>query len=79
MNSDQSRHLGNLALRLIQACIESELRWDDAVIACGVASKALAMHASRSGEGTKAECMAHMHGQLTNGIEQTATVMHAWL
>lgn len=78
MPLDQSRQIGNLSLRLVQACMESGLRWDDAVIACGVASKALAMHALRSGEGTIAECTARLQIQLAHGIAQTASVMHAW-
>lgn len=71
--------LGTLAARAVEDALASGLSWDEAIVAFGVASKALAAKAATQGSGTLEECTAHAQGRLQFGMEHSAEVLRALL
>ena len=71
--------LGTLAARAVEDALASGLSWDEAIVAFGVASKALAAKAATQGGGTLEECTAHAQGRLQFGMEHSAEVLRALL
>lgn len=80
-NMDNSRidRLGTLTARVVEEALASNLSWDEAIIAFGIASKAIAAKAATQGNGTLEQCTAHAQGRLQLGMEQSADVLRAWL
>jgi len=80
-NSDNGRvdKLGLLAARVVEDALASGLSWDEAIVAFGIASKALAAKAATQGSGTLEQCTAHAQGRLQYGMEESADVLRAWL
>lgn len=71
--------LGTLAARVVEEALASGLSWDQAIVAFGVASKAMAAKAAAEGNGTPDECAAHAQGRLQFGMEHSAEVLRALL
>ena len=71
--------LGALAARVVEDALASGLAWDQAIVAFGIASKAIAAKAASQGIGTPEQCVAHAQGRLQFGMEQSADVLKAWL
>ncbi|MGX4640509.1 hypothetical protein [Massilia sp. SYSU DXS3249] len=71
--------LGTLAARAVEDALASGLSWDEAIVAFGIASKALAAKAATQGTGTLEECTAHAQGRLQFGMEHSAEVLRALL
>ena len=71
--------LGALAANVVEEALASGLAWDQAIVAFGIASKAIAMKAASQGSGTPEQCTAHAQGRLQFGMEQSADVLKAWL
>jgi len=71
--------LGALAAHVVEEALASGLAWDQAIVAFGIASKAIAMKAASQGGGTPEQCTAHTQGRLQFGMEQSADVLKAWL
>ena len=71
--------LGALAANVVEEALASGLTWDQAIVAFGIASKAIAMKAASQGIGTPERCAAHAQGRLQFGMEQSADVLKAWL
>lgn len=80
-NADNGRvdQLGLLAARVVEDALASGLSWDEAIVAFGIASKALAAKAATQGTGTLEQCTAHAQGRLQYGMEESADVLRAWL
>lgn len=80
-NMDNSRvdRLGTLTARVVEEALASGLSWDEAIIAFGIASKAIAAKAATQGNGTLEQCTAHAQSRLQLGMEQSADVLRAWL
>lgn len=71
--------LGTLAARVVEDALASGLSWDQAIVAFGIASKAMAAKAATEGNGTLEECTAHAQGRLAFGMEHSAEVLRALL
>lgn len=71
--------LGLLAARVVEDALASGLSWDEAIVAFGIASKALAAKAATQGTGTLEQCTAHAQSRLQYGMEESADVLRAWL
>lgn len=71
--------LGTLAARVVEEALASGLAWDQALVAFGIASKAIAAKAASQGGGTPEQYVAHAQGRLQFGMEQSADVLKAWL
>jgi hypothetical protein len=71
--------LGELAARVVKDALASGLSWDEAIVAFGVASKAMAAKAATQGNGTLEECTAHAQGRLQFGMEHSGEVLRALL
>lgn len=71
--------LGALAANVVEEALASGLAWDQAIVAFGIASKAIAMKAASQGIGTPEQCAAYAQGRLQFGMEQSADVLKAWL
>jgi hypothetical protein len=71
--------LGALAANVVEEALASGLAWDQAIVAFGIASKAIAMKAASQGGGTPEQYAAHAQGRLQFGMEQSADVLKAWL
>lgn len=71
--------LGELAARVVKDALASGLSWDEAIVAFGVASKAMAAKAATEGNGTLEECTAHAQGRLQFGMDHSSEVLRALL
>ena len=71
--------LGALAANVVEEALASGLAWDQALVAFGIASKAIAAKAASQGTGTPEQCIAHAQGRLQFGMQQSADVLKAWL
>lgn len=71
--------LGILAARVVEEALASGLSWDEAIVAFGIASKAIAVNAATRGSGTPEECVAHAQGRLQFGMEHSTEVLRALL
>ena len=71
--------LGALAAQAVNQALASGLSWDEAIVAFGIASKALAAKAATQGAGTLEQCTAHAQNRLQFGMEESADVLKAFL
>ena len=80
-NTDDGRvdRIGALVAQVVQKALASGLTWDEAIIAFGIASKAIAVRASTQGIGTPEACVAHAQGRLQYGMEHSADLLKAYL
>jgi hypothetical protein len=80
-NMDNARvdRLGALAAHVVEHALASGLNWDEAILAFGIAAKALAAKASDQGVGTIQQCTQHAERRLKSGMDQSADVLRAYL
>ena len=80
-NMDNSRvdRLGALAAHVVEHALASNLSWDEAIIAFGIAAKAIAAQAAVQGNGSLDACVTHARNRLDYGMEQGADVLKAYL
>ena len=80
-NMDRARidRLGTLAAHVVEHALASGLAWDEAILAFGIAAKAIAMKAADQGAGTPEQCAVQAERRLKSGMTQSADVLRAWL
>ena len=71
--------LGVLAAKAVEDALASGLTWDQAVMAFGVASKAIAVKAASQANGAPAEFAAHAEKRLKYGMDHSAEVLRSFL
>jgi aromatic ring hydroxylase len=71
--------LGVLAAKAVEDALASGLTWDQAIMAFGVASKAIAAKAASQGGGTPAQYAAHAEKRLKYGMDHSAEVLRSFL
>ena len=71
--------LGALAARAVEDALASGLTWDQAILAFGIASKAITANAAGQGGGTPEECAARAERRLNEGMDRSADVLKAYL
>ena len=71
--------LGTLAARVVEDALASGLTWDQAVVALGVAAKAMSAKAASGGGGTPAEYALHAEKRLKEGMDRSAAILTAYL
>jgi hypothetical protein len=79
MDAARVEKLGALTAHVVEHALASGLNWDEAILAFGIAAKALAAKASDQGIGTMEQCATHAERRLKSGMEQSADVLRAWL
>jgi hypothetical protein len=79
MENSRVDRLGALAAHVVEEALASGLSWDEAIIAFGIAAKAIASKAADAGNGSRADCIAHAQGRLQYGMDQGADVLRAYL
>jgi hypothetical protein len=79
MDGARVERLGALAAHVVEHALASNLSWDEAVLAFGVAARALAAKASDQGAGSIDQCAALAERRLKAGMDQSADVLRAWL
>jgi hypothetical protein len=80
-NMDRERidRLGALTAHVVEHALASGLAWDEAILAFGIAARAIAARAADQGAGTVDQCAAQAERRLKSGMEQSADVLRAWL
>lgn len=80
-NMDGARvdKLGALAAHVVEQALASGLSWDEAILAFGIAAKAMAAKAAEQGAGTLPQCAAQAERRLKSGMDQSADVLRAYL
>lgn len=80
-NMDNSRvdRLGALAAHVVEHALASGLSWEEAIVAFGIAAKAIAAQAAVQGTGTMEACVAHAANRLQFGMDQGPDVLKAYL
>jgi hypothetical protein len=71
--------VGALAAHVVEHALASGLTWDQAIMAFGVASKAIAAKAAEQENGTPAEYAAHAEKRLKYGMDHSAEVLRSFL
>ncbi|RZA33453.1 MAG: hypothetical protein EOP92_20830 [Lysobacteraceae bacterium] len=75
--------LGTLAARVVEDALRSGLSWDQAVVALGIAAKAMSAKAASEGgamSGANADQYAlHAEKRLKEGMDRSAAVLKAYL
>ena len=71
--------IGALAAHVVEHALASGLRWDEAILAFGVAAKAIAARAADEGAGTVEQCAGLAERRLKSGMTQSADVLRAFL
>jgi hypothetical protein len=75
--------LGTLAARVVEDALRSGLTWDQAVVALGIAAKAMsAKAASQDGPmsgATATDYALHAEKRLKEGMDRSAAVLQAYL
>jgi len=79
MDRERIERLGGLTAHIVEHALASGLAWDDAILAFGIAARALAARASDQGAGPFDACAARAERQLKSGMNQSADVLRAWL
>jgi hypothetical protein len=79
MDTSRTDRLGALAAHVVEHALASGLTWDEAIIAFGIAAKAIAAQAAVQGSGTLDDCVAHARSRLDYGMDQGADVLKAYL
>jgi hypothetical protein len=80
-NMDGARvdKLGALAAHVVEQALASGLSWDEAILAFGIAAKAMAAKAAQQGVGTVEQCAVQAERRLKSGMDQSADVLRAYL
>jgi len=80
-NMDKARveRLGALSAHVVEHALASGLSWDEAILAFGVAARAIAARAADQGAGSIEQCAALAERRLKAGMEQSADVLRAFL
>jgi hypothetical protein len=80
-NMDNARvdKLGALAAHVVEHALASGLSWDEAILAFGIAAKAMAAKAATQGVGTVEQCAVQAERRLKSGMDQSADVLRAYL
>jgi len=71
--------VGALAAHVVEHALASGLTWDQAIMAFGVAGKAIAAKAAEQGNGNPAEYAAHAEKRLKYGMDHSSEVLRAFL
>lgn len=71
--------LGTLAARVVEDAHASGLTWDQAVVALGVAAKAMSAKAASQGGAAPADYALHAEKRLKEGMDRSAAVLKAYL
>jgi hypothetical protein len=79
MDRERVDRLGALSPHVVEHALASGLHWDEAVLAFGIAAKALAAKAAEQGNGTLEQCAAQAERRLKSGMDQSADVLRTWL
>jgi hypothetical protein len=79
MDRERIDRLGALTAHVVEHALASGLAWDEAILAFGIAAKAIAARAADQGAGTVDQCAAQAERRLESGMEQSADVLRAWL
>lgn len=79
MDRERVDRLGALAAHVVEHALASGLAWDEAILAFGIAARAIAARAADQGIGTPDQCAAQAERRLKSGMEQSADVLRAWL
>jgi hypothetical protein len=79
MDGERVERLGALAAHVVEHALASGLSWDEAVLAFGIAARAIAAKASDQGAGSMEQCAALAERRLKAGMDQGADVLRAWL
>jgi hypothetical protein len=79
MDKGRVDRLGALTAHVVEHALASGLNWDEAILAFGIAAKAIAARASDGGAGPIEQCAALAERRLKSGMEQSADVLRAFL
>jgi hypothetical protein len=79
MGPERIDRLGALTAHVVEHALASGLAWDEAILAFGIAAKAMAAKAADQGLGTQEQCAAQAERRLKSGMTQSADVLRAWL
>jgi len=79
MDRERIERLGGLTAHVVEHALASGLAWDDAILAFGIAARAIAARASDQGAGPFDACAARAERQLKAGMNQSADLLRAWL
>jgi hypothetical protein len=71
--------LGTLAARVVEDSLASGLTWDQAVVALGVAARAMSAKAASQGGATPDQYTLHAEKRLKEGMDRSAAVLKAYL
>lgn len=71
--------LGTLAARAVEDALASGLTWDQAVVALGIAAKAISARAASQGGAAPADYAQHAEQRLKEGMDRSAAVLKAYL
>ncbi|MFC0251253.1 hypothetical protein [Massilia consociata] len=71
--------LGTLSARVVEDALASGLTWDQAIVAFGIAAKAMAAKAASQGGGTPDEYALHAEKRLKEGMNRSSAVLKAYL
>jgi hypothetical protein len=71
--------LGALAAHVVEQALASGLDWEEAILAFGIAARAMAAKAASQGVGTAEQCAAQAERRLKSGMDQSADVLRAYL
>lgn len=79
MDNDTIHKMGSLSAKVAKAVMESGLTWDEGIAALGVATKAIALQASREGAGLSSDCVARAHTSFQQGMDKAPDEIKRWL
>ncbi len=71
--------LGTLAARVVEDALASGLSWDQAIVALGVAAKAMSAKAATQGGASPADYALHAEKRLKEGMDRGPAVLKAYL
>lgn len=71
--------LGTLAARVVEDALASGLTWDQAVVALGVAAKAMSAKAASQTGAAPGDYALHAEKRLKEGMDRGAAVLQAYL
>lgn len=71
--------LGTLAARVVEDALASGLTWDQAIVALGVAAKAMSARAASQGGAAPDQYALHAEKRLKEGMDRSAAVLKAYL
>ena len=71
--------LGSLAARVVEDALASGLSWDQAIVALGVAAKAMSAKAASQGGAAPSDYALYAEKRLKEGMDRSAAVLKAYL